>query len=46
MKYTVTDTEYPDREAKKMLADMEQAVAQNKCQRSERSITTHKHALF
>ncbi len=30
VKYTVTDTEYPDREAKKMLADMEQAVAQNK----------------
>ncbi len=30
VKYTVTDTEYPDREAKKMLADMEQAVAQNR----------------
>lgn len=30
MKYTVTDTEYPDREAKKMLADMEPAVAQNR----------------
>lgn len=25
-----TDTEYPDREAKKMLADMEQAAAQNR----------------
>ncbi|CAM4718198.1 unnamed protein product [Leuciscus chuanchicus] len=29
-KYTVTDTEHPDREAKKMLADMEKAVAQNR----------------
>ena len=30
VKYTVTTTEYPEREAKKMLADMEQAVAQNR----------------
>lgn len=30
VKYTVTATEYPDREAKQVLADMEQAVAQNK----------------
>ncbi|RXN22564.1 hypothetical protein ROHU_023413 [Labeo rohita] len=30
VKYTVTDREYPDREVKKMLADMEQAVTQNR----------------
>ncbi len=30
VKYTVTATEYPEREAKEMLADMEQAVALNR----------------